>query len=247
MQFLKLNLHIHSNFSDGKQTIRQIIEKSIKLDLDYIAITDHFTDSWKAWVSNLNTHQTISEYIQELSKCQRFLIKNHFNLKLLIGLEIDLESSMQFIKTYIKIDEFDIILLEYLQNYETIAFVKNIIDYWNKKLGNTKKLPILGLAHFDPSYFMLGNLGLLMDFLKEYNIFFEFNSSYPIYYSTRYERFFDMLREFKVPVGIGCDSHNNRNLDNFEEPFEMIKYYNLESNLQILIEMLKKKKINKFE
>jgi histidinol phosphatase-like PHP family hydrolase len=242
MQFPKLNLHIHSTYSDGKQTIRQIVEKALKLDLKYIAITDHFTDSWKAWVSKLNNTQTILEYLEELLYCQNYLRIHYSSLILLKGLEIDLGSSLRFIKYLIKINDFDIILLEYLQSYESIAFIKNIIDFWCKELGHKEKLPILGLAHFDPSYFISGNLETLMRFLKEYDIFFEFNSNYPSFYSTRYERFFEMLREFKVLVGIGCDSHNNKTLDNFEEPLEMIKYYNLEENFKKLITKLSNKK-----
>jgi DNA polymerase (family 10) len=242
MQFPKINLHIHSTYSDGKQTIRQIVEIALKLELEYIAITDHFTDSWKAWVSKLNNTQIIFEYLDDLLNCQNYLRDYDKSLVLLKGLEVDLGSSLQFIKSLIKIDDFDIILLEYLQSYESIAFIKNIMDFWSKKLSHKDKLPIIGLAHFDPSYFMIGNLDTLMSFLKEYNIFFEFNSSYPSFYSTRYERFFEMLREFKVPVGIGCDSHNNMTLDNFEEPLEMIKYYNLEGNYEKLLSILSEKK-----
>lgn len=77
-----------------------------------------------------------------------------------------------------------------------------------------------------------------MRFLKEYNIYFEFNSSYPSFYSPKYKRFFDKLREYEIPVAIGCDSHNIKSLDNYGEPLEMIKYYNLERNFEILINLL---------
>jgi len=238
MQFPKINLHIHSNYSDGKQTIRQIIEKSIKLKLDYIAITDHLTNSWKKWVSTLNNIENISTYLDEISYYQVYLVENNIKLTVLKGIEIDLASSEQFIKNCIKISEFDLILFEYLQSFESIAFVENIIYYWKNQLSDFNRFPILGLAHFDPLYFMLGNLDTLMIFLKKHNIYFEFNSNYPLFYSLRYERFFEKLREYQIPVAIGCDSHNLKTLGNFEEPLEMIKYYNLEKNLEILIDNL---------
>ena len=50
MNFPKINLHIHSTFSDGRNTIKQIIKRAIQLNLSYICITDHFTNSWKAGV-----------------------------------------------------------------------------------------------------------------------------------------------------------------------------------------------------
>ena len=240
MQFPKINLHIHSNYSDGRNSIKQIVKKSLKLGLDCIAITDHFTNSWKAGIiPTLNSIDKISDYLDEISNCQNYLTRNNKLLTLLKGIEIDLASTEQFIKIYIKADKFDLILFEYLQSYESIAFVKNIIHHWRKQLSDKYKLPILGLAHFDPSLFMLGNLDTLIKFLKDYDIYFEFNSSYTSFYSPRYERFFEKLRDYEIPVAIGCDSHNLRTLDNYEEPLEMIKYYKLENNFKILISILK--------
>ena len=90
---------------------------------------------------------------------------------------------------------------------------------------------------------MHGDLDTLMNFLKEYNIYFEFNSNYPSYYSPRYTSFFEKLEEYKIPVAIGSDSHRLSSMIDIEEPFEMIKYYNLEKNLEILLKTLKSKKI----
>ncbi len=236
MPFPKINLHIHSNYSDGKQTITQIVEKALELELDYIAITDHFTNSWKAWVSTLKNSEIIATYLEEISNIQEYLSEHNDQLTLLKGIEVDLASSEQFIKTYLQADEFDLILFEYLQSPESIAFIENLIYYW--KLTYLDKSPILGLAHFDPSYFIMGNLDTLMLFLKKHNIYFEFNSHYPSFYSPKYERFFEKLREYEILVAIGCDSHDLRTLNNIDEPFEMIKYYNLERNFEILINLL---------
>jgi len=87
---------------------------------------------------------------------------------------------------------------------------------------------------------MMGNLDRLMNFLKKYNIYFEFNSSYPSYYSPRYKQFFEKLKEYKIPVAIGSDSHNLGNLNDIDEPFEMINYYNLITNFELLINELER-------
>lgn len=247
MGFPKINLHIHSNYSDGRNSIKQIVTKSLKLGLDYIAITDHFTNSWKAWVSTLNNPEAISTYLEEISSCQEYLTRHSKHITLLKGIEVDLASSERFIKKYLQVDKFDLILLEYLQSYESIAFVKNLIHYWKKQLTEYNRLPILGLAHPDPSYFILGNLDTLLVFLKRYSIYFEFNSNYASFYSPRYKRFFEKLKEYEIPVAIGCDSHNLKTLDNFEEPLEMIQYYNLERNLENLIRKLNFENSNKRE
>ena len=88
MKFPKLNLHIHSYYSDGKQTIKQIVKKSIKLNLEYIAITDHLTNSWKKWVSTLNNIENISAYLDEISNCQAYLTENNIQVCLPIGVRV---------------------------------------------------------------------------------------------------------------------------------------------------------------
>ncbi|MBY8986457.1 MAG: PHP domain-containing protein [Candidatus Lokiarchaeota archaeon] len=238
MPFPEINLHIHSTFSDGKNTIRQIVESALNVNLDYIAITDHFTNSWKNWVTKLENTDTIEEYLGEITLCQDYLREYKKNLIVFKGLEVDLGSSLRFIRAHIQASKFDLILFEYLQDVDTIAFVKNIINFWKRTIRNIDELPIIGLAHFDPSYFIHGNLDILISFLKDYSIYFEFNSSYPSYYSRQNEIFFEKLRENNIPVAIGCDSHSVSSLNNIEEPLEMIKYYNLENNLQYLISIL---------
>ena len=238
MSFPEINLHIHSNYSDGKNNIQQIVRRALELGLDYIAITDHFTNSWKAWVSTLKDTEIISIYFEELSNCQKFLKKNNHSLKLIKGLEIDLGSSENFIKKCIDISKVDLILFEYLQDIETLAFIKNLINYWKNSLLDTSNLPLLGLAHFDPSHFLHGGLDILINFLKENHIYFEFNPRYSEFYSTRNFLFFEKVKENLVPVAIGCDSHTLHNLNDTKEPLEMISYYNLENNFQILLESL---------
>ena len=212
-KFPKINLHIHSDFSDGKSSIMQIVNSALKSDLKYIAITDHFTDSWKEWVSSLKNEEKVSEYLTELTQGQKFLKDKREHLILLKGLEIDLSSSENFIRK-IQPSRFDLILFEYLENVETLAFLKNILTFWKRKSKKFGEIPILGLAHFDPSYFIYDNLDILISFLNDNNIYFEFNSSYPHYYSHRNQLFFEELRKGNIPVAVGCDSHSIKSLDN---------------------------------
>jgi DNA polymerase (family 10) len=235
-----INLHIHSNFSDGKNSIKEIVKKAVESNLEFIAITDHFTDSWKEWVSKLKNEDVISEYLTEIIHWQNHLKEINEKLILLKGLEIDLLSSEQFIKK-IKPAEFDLIIFEYLENIDNLAFLKNIISYWKRELRNLNDFPILGLAHFDPSYFIYDNLDVLISFLRDNQIYFEFNSSYPQYYARKYQIFYEELRKAGIFVAVGCDSHNISNLNTIEEPLEMISYYDLNQNFQKLVSKLNKK------
>jgi len=237
----KLNLHIHSIYSDGRNNIEQIVKKALKTGLDYICITDHFTNSWKAdIIPNLNNLDKIKRYLGEISQFKEFLAKENKNLTLLKGVEIDLSSSEKYIINNISPNMFDLILFEYLESFEGIAFVKKILEYWKKK--NYNDFPLIGLAHFDPSFFIIRGLDILLDFLKQYDIIIEFNSSYPQFYSRKHEIFYNKLKDSGIKVSIGCDSHHISSLKDIESPYNMIEFYNLEENLKDLIYSLEFKK-----
>lgn len=243
MDFPKINLHTHTAFSDGRNSIKEIVIKSLKKGLNYLAITDHFSDSWKSGViPTLNTTEKIQEYLTQLSDCQNYLKNANTNLKLYKGIEIDIGSSFNFIKRLIQPAKFDLILFEYLETPEGLAYIRNIIEYWKKSNLINDNFPLLGLAHFDPSNFMYQGLNELIFFLKEYNIYYEFNSSYYEYYSRRNELFFKKLKKYNIPIAIGSDAHISRGLTDIEEPIEMIGVYNLQNNLKKFLVRLKNRR-----
>ncbi|MFX1233697.1 MAG: PHP domain-containing protein [Promethearchaeota archaeon] len=242
MDIPKINLHIHSSYSDGTNNISEIIKKAISYNLNYVAVTDHFTNSWKAKIIvHLNSKDKIANYLEDITKRQQYLNQNKINLKLFKGIEIDISSSQNYILSLINPYKFDIILFEYLENPEGIAFIKNIVKNWRIKYKPYRAFPILGLAHLDPSFFIYSALAVLINFLKEYNIYFEFNSSYSQYYSVKYKDFFIKLAKEKLLIGIGCDSHDLKSLNNIEEPLKVIQEYGLLDNLITLINILKSK------
>ena len=244
MELPKLNLHIHSKFSDGRNSISQIVSAALDKGLDYICITDHFTNSWKADViPNLSSLDKIKMYLDEIDQFQKYLLDEEKQMTLFKGIEIDLGSTEKFILNSISPTKFDIILFEYLENIEGISFIKKIINYWKRNTKNSPDFPLIGLAHFDPSFFVITGMNILIDFLIENRIFFEFNSSYSQFYSQKYRSFFDQLKEKNVLVSIGCDSHHISTLKDIEEAYDRIKFYELENNLINLIQILDKKKI----
>lgn len=241
MNFPNINLHCHSNYSDGKNSINEIVVKAVKIELNYLAITDHFTNSWKSQIiPNLNSIEKIDNYLNAISICQNHLKETYKDLLLFKGIEIDLGSSEKFIKYHINPLKFDIILFEYLETSEGLAYINNLISYWKRKISN-ETLPLFGLAHFDPSYFIFNGLDRLLQLLKKYNIYYEFNSSYSHFYSRKNEIFFGKLKKYQIPVGIGSDAHHSKEIGLIEEPLSKIKDYGLENNLLSLIGLLKKR------
>jgi len=244
MELPKVNLHIHSKYSDGKNSVSQIVSAALTKGLDYICITDHFTNSWKADViPNLNSLNKIELYLSEINQFQKQLLDEERHMALFKGIEIDLSSTEKFIINSVSPIRFDILLFEYLENIESIFFIKKIINHWKRRYKSSKDFPLIGLAHFDPSLFLIDGMNILIDFLKEYRVFFEFNSSYPQFYSQKYRYFFDRLKENNILVSSASDSHNIGTLKDLEEVYDRIKFYELENNLLELIRILDKKKL----
>ena len=240
MHFPKINFHIHSNFSDGKNSIKNIIKKALKMNLDYIAITDHFSNSWKSnIIPTLNSAQKIREYLQTINHFQEYLEKIGSNLNLYKGIEIDLGSTENFVQKLISPNQFDLILMEYLETSGGLKLTDKLISDW-KKPYYKYSFPIIGLAHLDPFYFMEDKMDELFELMKRHEIYFEFNSRYPEFYSPKYEAFFLRLKRDKIPVTVGCDSHRLSRLNDYEEPLKMIEYYFLQNNFQSFLDLLKK-------
>jgi len=239
-QFPKINLHIHSRFSDGANSVDMIVERALELQFDYIAFTDHFSNSWKASViKTLDTYKKINIYLKTLKEQNVRLRNQNAQLTVLKGIEIDLGSKFDFITRLINPSRFDLILLEYLNSPETLEFARKVLKYWKEKSNDLgKSIPILGLAHFDPSYFIYDDLDLLFDFLKEYSIYYEFNSAYSHYYATKYREVFEKIKTYGIPVGIGADAHQLDGLNYITDPLEKIIYYGLIKNFQSLTKTL---------
>ena len=89
----------------------------------------------------------------------------------------------------------------------------------------------------------MNGMNIFIDFLTQNRIFFEFNSSYPQFYSRKFSDFFDRLRENGILVSIGCDSHQISTLKDIDEAYDRIKFYGLEANFIDLIQILDKKRI----
>lgn len=53
---MRADLHIHSTFSDGSETIEEIVAAAENLGLDVVAITDHDTMSHLSEISRLSNH-----------------------------------------------------------------------------------------------------------------------------------------------------------------------------------------------
>ena len=82
---LKWDLHIHSTWSDGENTIEDMVKTAISLNYEYIAITDH---SSSLAVANWLDKERFFQKLKEIEK----LRKKYFQIKILMWTEVDILS-----------------------------------------------------------------------------------------------------------------------------------------------------------
>ena len=58
----KFDLHIHTTYSDGDPSIRDAIQAARAKNLTYLAITDHFTTSWKQSIIDTISFNNFEQY-----------------------------------------------------------------------------------------------------------------------------------------------------------------------------------------
>ena len=74
---MKADLHIHSNFSDGSDSIEQIIEAALGMELDAIAITDHDTLSHAAKIPADTGGMQVISGVEISAVCRKTNIRAH--------------------------------------------------------------------------------------------------------------------------------------------------------------------------
>jgi DNA polymerase (family 10) len=97
------DLHMHSTWSDGRDTIEQMVRTSVNLGYEYIAITDH---SQRAWSSRKLALDDIADQRAELD-----IVRRHFPaIRILHGVEVDImkDGTLDFEDTVLA--GFDIVL-----------------------------------------------------------------------------------------------------------------------------------------
>lgn len=79
-----IDFHIHSYFSDGDQTPKEILEVALRRRLSAIAITDHCDISGRfMYLRDVSEPRPLHEYIDEIQG----LLPNEF-VQIFVGLEI---------------------------------------------------------------------------------------------------------------------------------------------------------------
>ncbi|HUY00195.1 MAG TPA: PHP domain-containing protein [Candidatus Deferrimicrobium sp.] len=194
-----IDLHNHTTYSDGSLTIREVMEIAKNKNLSFLAITDHFTTSWKQNIISPVTFENINQYCSEIRD-----ERTRLRVKCLVGLEIDMESSLADIRR-IPFNQFEILLFEYV---DSIIILNKVISL----IHEFKPSALLGLAH--NSYIRITNLKNFCNILAENNIYFELNARYLNPNDGDLINRLKTLKEYGIRFTIGSDAHDKAQIGN---------------------------------
>lgn len=219
-----IDFHIHSYFSDGDQTIKDIVSTAVRRKLSAVAITDHCdTKGNFMYIRDTKPPRPLKEYISEIRN-----IKKKSSIKIYLGLEISGSSNNKKFTYPKEFEMMDFILVEtfFPQNPYSTKFdpLKYAIQ-----LKNKIKIPV-GLAH--PTITHIENN---LELIEENDLFIELNSDKLISKPTEKEEIFRRLLNFlkrnKAKISIGSDAHIIFLIGAVHEIWNFVVKNNLENRL----------------
>lgn len=200
------DVHNHTIWSDGENTIEEMVLNAIEKNVSVIGISDHFNTNKCKSVSINN----LSKYLKEINVIKK---KYKDKVEVLAGMEICIlpyPNSMSNIPIDL-INKFDFVLIEYLDLLAPSIDLSFVRDFLSKI--TCKK----GLAHTD--LIKLSNkfnsLEDTIKFLKDNDLYWELNSSsscealYDISSGdNKILELIDMLNKYNIEVIPGSDTHD---------------------------------------
>jgi len=181
---MQIDLHMHSSFSDGKNTPLEMIVAAIELGYEAVAFTDHV---WK--------HSTwLGEYITEISRLKHLFSSQ---IKVYCGVEAkvtDLLGSIDFDEAYY--DELDFVLAafhriplgdnNYANSPDVSVMPDHYLEKWFLALEGALENPFVdGIAHpfnFQQAFLDVWSIEIetrLLEMILKHNKIAEYNVKYP--------------------------------------------------------------------
>ena len=195
------DLHIHSEFSDGSGTIREIAKKAMSMELDTIAICDHFWPCLGSKKAGLKWIEKRREQIWNLRSVYK-------SLRILDGVEVDISSDGSHTGIAAPLDSFDIIIGSlHFGTSSTIwrSTIEKAVKKWRFDI----------LAHFDGylSSFLEEDGKAVAKALVDNDIAVEISARY----ECRYPEFYEIARDTGCKFTLGSDAHRIEYIGKLEQ------------------------------
>jgi len=207
-----MDVHNHTNWSDGINTPEQIIENAILNNVKIVGITDHYDTMKCGSVSRDN----LPEYIEMLNALKE---KYKSKIKVVSGIEICMNPKLTDLDNlpYDELNKLDFVLFEYVNHNETCVGFHELKKY-SSRITCRKGLAHTDLMHYSKSF----GVRYILDFMKDNGLFWELNvnSGYDYFYDLSYtissfktKSFLKKFKKNKIGISVGSDIHSLSNYD----------------------------------
>lgn len=201
---IKGDLHIHSNWSDGSNTIGEIAAAAQKKGYGYVAVTDHSPGLKVAGGLNIDGLKKKKSEIERLNRKQK-------NFRILFGAEVEIDSQGNLDYEDEILREFDIVVVAVHRGFKQSKgqMTKRLINVCKNKYAHI-------IAH--PTARLWGaRLGYELDFGELFKAARETNTSLEI---NSFPKRLDLndsnsryAKEMKVRLAVNTDAHKIEQLD----------------------------------
>jgi DNA polymerase (family 10) len=187
----RYDVHIHTEYSDGAASVREVVEKAVALRLETIAITDHF---WPSLGSQRAKKGLIKQRRIEIEQ----LKLEYPELTILDGAEVDIMPYGKLANISGGYDQFDILIGSFHYSCDS--------SLWSSTL--TKALRDFSfdtLGHWDGylTNFRQEDGRRAAEALARADVAIELSARYPI----RYTEFLELARDAGCNFVLGSDAH----------------------------------------
>ncbi|MFW9920038.1 MAG: PHP domain-containing protein [Candidatus Thorarchaeota archaeon] len=205
------DLHIHSDYSDGLASVRDIAKRASSEGLNTIAICDHF---WPC----LGSRKAGGKWIEE-RRDKIWNLRTVFKpLRILDGAEVDISSDGSHAEISAPLDSFDIVIgsihfsASSTQWRSTIQKALNkwhfdILAHWDGYLTSFREEDGLAVAR------ALADNGVAVELSA--------------HYVSQYTEFFEMARDAGCEFTLGSDSHRLEYIGKLDDQIQQVRSLNL--------------------
>jgi histidinol phosphatase-like PHP family hydrolase len=223
----KIDFHTHSHYSDGSNSIEEIIQAAINHGIEEIAITDHMDTFGHFLFCRNNYKKTIWEYLKEITHLQR---KYENDINIYPGAEI----SQDFLKVsehnkdedmlQENLEFFSFFLIEGTFIQEPVLTAINMRTYLD--MQEFHHIPVI-LAHPRYSSMKINTFDVLLN----HKIGFELNEDKiderdALYFLEIIKKLTPMQKK-KLVISLGSDAHQEEMVGNVNFSLSIIEKHSL--------------------
>lgn len=208
-EYKKNDLHIHSSWTDGQDSVEAIVKKAETLGLHTIAITDHIRSA----------SEYFSEYTEEIQRIRKFT-----SINILIGFETRIKNFNGELDVCPKVQDTADLRIASVHRFPFANKLFPAADF-SKEAAQAIELELCLAAIEKGGFDILGHPGgmclkqfgefpleyfekIIVD-CKKNNIAFEINSTY---HQNIYSQLKEILGKHNPLVTFGSDAHDKKNI-----------------------------------